>query len=434
MHWFDRPRAIVPRAFVAVWLVTAGNGCDSGPASIEVPRGTLELNPPTTTIAPGEVLVIPFLFSDGSDAPVPSPRLEWTSSDPGVALVDPHGAVTARAPGTTWIRARHDVSRDSLLLTVRPLRFRQVVAGDGWSCGLTPDGALYCWGRVMTGRVPDRSFPLRIAPELLLDRIALEEIDLCGFGTSGELYCARDNPQRTLQRVPGGPYQQVSSSGATTCGIDLAGSAFCGRWDFVAPGPIDVPPLNAIDIGDSFFQCGTTADGEAWCWGFNKFGELGNGTRVDSAVPVRAGFDLRFRQVEAGSSFTCGITVDDEMWCWGLVLYGAKEDSVALSPYRVSLPHPVTKIESGGFRRICALASGEVWCMGTRLMNPPQRIEGLPPLVDLSVGSSHGCGTTADQQAWCFGANFFGQLGNGTLDKATIGPPTRVADRAGRTP
>lgn len=426
---FDHPRAILP-ALLSAWLLTVAHGCDSGAGPTDPARGTLELNPPTDRIAPGEVLIIPFQFSDGSDT---SPIIlgEWSSSDPGVALVDRHGAVTALATGTTWIRAEHDGARDSLLLTVRPIRYRQIVAGHGWACGLTPEGALYCWGRVLPGGVHDRTFPLRIAPELLFDRLALEEIYLCAFGKAGDLYCDPNTGERTLQKVPGGPYLQVTSTGGMTCGITTAGSAFCGPRNFLAPGPIDVPPLAAIDMGGSLSQCGVTPDGEVWCWGLNWFGQLGNGDRVESAVPLRVETSLRFRQIEAGDGFTCGVTFDDEIWCWGLVLYGAPAQSVSLSPYPVFLPTPVNKIESGGFYGVCALTRGEVWCMGGPLLEPPHRIDGLPPLVDVSVGTGLVCGTTEDHEGWCFGANNFGQRGIGSLSE-TIAPPTRVADRSGR--
>jgi alpha-tubulin suppressor-like RCC1 family protein len=142
---------------------------------------------------------------------------------------------------------------------------------------------------------------------------------------------------------------------------------------------------------------------------------------------------LRFRQIESGYDFSCGITFDDEIWCWGIVLYGAPEDSISKVPYRVPLPQPVSKIEAGGYRKVCALVRGEVWCMGGQSQEPPHRIDGFPLLVDLSVGTGHICGTTEDQEGWCHGANNSGQRGNGSLS-GTSDPPTPVADRSGRAP
>ena len=439
MNGLKHFRLILP-ALLATALTAVDMGCDSGAAPTEVARGTLQLEPPTATIAPGEVLIIPFRLSDGS-APIPSVMPAWSSSDSGVALISPQGVATALAPGTTWITAEQDGGRDSLLLTVRSIRYRQIVAGDGWSCGLTLDAALYCWGRVLTGLVPERTFPLRIAPELRFDRLALEDLELCALQLTGDLYCARGTRVRTLEKQPGGPYLEISP-GAARCALTLTGSTVCGgsnlygnggigdfRHMIPFPSQVEVPPLAAVDAGSHYpHTCGRTPEGEVWCWGRNAYSELGDGTRRDSPSPVRMKTDLRFRQIEAGNDFTCGISHDREMWCWGVVLFGGPEESISKLPYRVSLPHPVSKIESGYFRSLCALAGGEVWCMGGLQRAAPHPIAGFPPLVDLSVGHGHVCGTTEDGEGWCSGSNIHGQRGNGSLDSPQ--QPTRVADRS----
>ena len=54
--------------------------------------------------------------------------------------------------------------------------------------------------------------------------------------------------------------------------------------------PVQLPGLESgvvsISVGD-FHACALTADGAVWCWGHNADGQLGNGTRVESMIPVR---------------------------------------------------------------------------------------------------------------------------------------------------
>src|SRR5262249_42139493 len=64
-------------------------------------------------------------------------------------------------------------------------------------------------------------------------------------------------------------------------------------------------------------NCALAADGSAWCWGMNSYGELGNGSQADSSRPVRVAGGLQFVSISAGRFHTCGVTREDVVWCWG---------------------------------------------------------------------------------------------------------------------
>ena len=63
--------------------------------------------------------------------------------------------------------------------------------------------------------------------------------------------------------------------------------------------------------------CGVVSGGEAWCWGFNFSGQLGDGSQTMRLSPVRVSGGLLFNSVTGGNSHTCGVTVDDVAYCWG---------------------------------------------------------------------------------------------------------------------
>jgi alpha-tubulin suppressor-like RCC1 family protein len=66
--------------------------------------------------------------------------------------------------------------------------------------------------------------------------------------------------------------------------------------------------------------CGLTAQGEAWCWGQNYGGELGDGTYSTAQVPVRVQATVRFASLTHRA--TCALTADGQAWCWGSNTFG----------------------------------------------------------------------------------------------------------------
>jgi alpha-tubulin suppressor-like RCC1 family protein len=72
--------------------------------------------------------------------------------------------------------------------------------------------------------------------------------------------------------------------------------------------------------------CALAADGGAWCWGSDVFGQLG-GRPVEpescpaaaacSTVPVPVAGEGRFVAVGAGGAHSCGLTADGTAYCWG---------------------------------------------------------------------------------------------------------------------
>src|SRR5690606_9509075 len=66
--------------------------------------------------------------------------------------------------------------------------------------------------------------------------------------------------------------------------------------------------------------CGLTFDGTAWCWGTNIQGRLGTiDPNPQVTAPSKVNTTLRFVQLAAHSTAisTCGLTADGKAWCWG---------------------------------------------------------------------------------------------------------------------
>lgn len=56
---------------------------------------------------------------------------------------------------------------------------------------------------------------------------------------------------------------------------------------------------------------------QLYCWGSNRYGQLGDGTTVFRRTPVAVAGGLRFKQVGAGTYHTCGRSSGDVAYCWG---------------------------------------------------------------------------------------------------------------------
>ncbi|HUQ15069.1 MAG TPA: hypothetical protein VM094_03370 [Gemmatimonadales bacterium] len=116
--------------------------------------------------------------------------------------------------------------------------------------------------------------------------------------------------------------------------------------------------------------CGFVETGDAYCWGANDFGALGNMSTNDSPVPVPVDGGLKFVQLIAGGfiGHTCGRTASDMAYCWGENAAGQVGDGTFIdrgSPSPVAGGHSFTSLDAG-FRHTCGRATtGTVYCWGS---------------------------------------------------------------------
>jgi alpha-tubulin suppressor-like RCC1 family protein len=227
--------------------------------------------------------------------------------------------------------------------------------------------------------------------------------------------------------MSGVPYFTVGESHA--CYLDTGGRAFCwgrnGNGELgngtTAASAVPVPVSGglafvAISAGSGGQTCALTAAGEAYCWGQNAGGQLGDGTRISRTAPVRVIGGATFSALHAGSS-TCGVTRAGGAFCWGP---GFGAGSFEGGPF-VGV--------AAGFLHSCALkATGEAVCRGYntdgRLGNPtaPELPGGQHPVVGghrfLSIATGPTgdgtCGVTVGGKAYCWGSSYLGSLGIGT--------------------
>jgi hypothetical protein len=190
----------------------------------------------------------------------------------------------------------------------------------------------------------------------------------------------------------------------------------------------------AIAAAESDHTCALTADGRAFCWGNNILGELGNGPAAGSRTPVEVGGGLRFASLAGGGWFTCGLLVDGAGLCWGSGARGRLGGGVlenAPAPRPVAGGLAFTSL-SAGWAHACGVTDDGAYCWGSgialgadagKYSLVPLPVSGDPGFLALDAGGDFSCALTGAGAAWCWGVNYYGQIGDGSTVSATAPTP-----------
>ncbi len=172
---------------------------------------------------------------------------------------------------------------------------------------------------------------------------------------------------------------------------------------------------------------------EVQCWGQNDVGQLGNGTNTQSVVPVTATGLTDVTSVAAGKRHTCAIKSDETLWCWGANNQGA----LGLGNYsNVNVPTltPLTGVMhvSTGVNQTCATKTDfTIWCSGGPTgdgtgngSNSFVQVSGITNGKMTASGEFTSCAALNDGTARCWGNNSFGRLGIGVMGGEYDAPQT----------
>lgn len=263
--------------------------------------------------------------------------------------------------------------------------------------------------------------------------VAAGGLHTCALGTDHRTYCwgARNVHQlggaagdpcvdhlctRPVRLPDTPPYSELAAGFDHTCGLE-GGQISCwgfNRWGQLGDDGVVVTPCpfqtftqcsaipQAVAIGHAMaavstanlYTCALTTDGTAFCWGRNDFGRLGTGDVEDRGRPVTVATASRFRAISAGYDHTCAVTLDGGAMCWG----------------------------RGG--------SGQLGTDGTSETLVPVTVAGADDLVDVGAGGTHTCALDGAGAVSCWGLGAGGRLGSGDTLSSAIPVQALVPEQA----
>ncbi len=349
-----------------------------------------------------------------------------------------------------------------------------IAAGNGHTCALTTAGAVQCWGKNAWGQMGDGSTTGKTAPQPVtglasgVTAIAARKEHTCAVAVAGAVQCWGRNyagqlgdgsttDKSTPQPVTGlaSGVAAIAAGEAHTCALTTAGAVQC--WGDNGNGQLgdgsttskSTPQLVtglasgvvAIASGD-YHACALTTGGAVQCWGYNGDGQLGDGSTTNKTTPQTVtGLASGVTAIAAGYGHTCALTAAGAVQCWGRNYEGQLGDGSttnASTPQSVTSPASAVAAIAAGANHTCALTSaGAVQCWGNNAWgqlgdgsttdnSTPQPVASLASgVAAIAAGEDHTCALTTAGAVQCWGSNFSGQLGNGSMTDRNL--PTHIA-------
>lgn len=300
-----------------------------------------------------------------------------------------------------------------------------VVLGFQFTCAITNQGDVYCWGNNNYGQVGEQPGSEVLAPNLAMPSEGDPAIGLftstssnfiCALKESGMLFCWGENSNKQIGE--GGEstnipqhillphnltFEDVKVGPSHVCGIANNSQLYCwgsnedGKLgigsenysNFDTPQVVQFPdnnPIEAIALAWDH-TCALDKSGNVLCWGSNSFAQLGNGNQLESNVPVYSSTPSNSKSIGiyADGWRSCAMMSDGSVFCWGDNVAGQIGDgsnSNRLQPTRVIFPI------------------------------------GLP-VTDFSMSWGHSCAILNESSVWCWGANG-GVLGDGSKEDSNM--------------
>jgi len=322
---------------------------------------------------------------------------------------------------------------------VTGVTFTQVVAGVEHSLGIGSDGNAYAWGRGSDGQLgigsspTSSSVPVRVLAGAVPSGVTFVSV---AAGTDFSLALGSDGNAYTWGR---NSYGQLGDGSTTSSSVPVQVSTGA------VPSGVT---FTSVAAGDNFSSA-VGSDGNVYAWGNNGYGQLGDGSTTSSLVPVQVSAGavpsgVTFTSVAAGYFHLLALGTDGNAYAWGGNFEGQLGDgstAQSLVPVQVSagaVPSGVsfTSVDAAAKHSMALGSDGNVYAWGynfygwlgdgstTSSSVPVQVSAGAVPsgvtFTSVAAGETHSLALGSDGNAYAWGSNFFGELGNNSTAQSSV--------------
>lgn len=229
-------------------------------------------------------------------------------------------------------------------------RWAAVSTGFGHTVAVKSDGTLWSWGTGSIGQLGDsttsdipRPTPRQVGTDTRWASVTAGFYHTLALKTDGTLWSWGYNG---IGQLGSGTFEPRSTPGRVGTGT---------TWAFVATGPAHTVAI--------------TTDGALWAWGDNTYGALGDGTTSDTPrlVPGRVGSDTRWASAAAGNGHSVAVRTDGTLWAWGYNFYGQLGDGTTVdrpSPTRVGTGVTWARVTTSHWHTAALRTDGSLWTWG----------------------------------------------------------------------
>ncbi len=187
----------------------------------------------------------------------------------------------------------------------------------------TPAFSEESWERMIEAEGPQRTFePGPVLPnEVPAEEAPAPREQPAQIDFPGETRGERPGAERV---TPMPPFYYVD---------EVKGAKFRGIKGADRPQLIDLPIYDQIAAGGGHSLALRRFGGTVWAWGYNKYGQLGDGTNIDKNKPVQVSGLTNVTVIAGLGNHSLVLKGDGTVWAWGYNFFGQLGDGTNIHKY-----------------------------------------------------------------------------------------------------
>lgn len=331
----------------------------------------------------------------------------------------------------------------------------KIASGDEHVCAITSANKLFCWGQNFHGQIGQgdlyntHKIPMAVDASSNYTLVSGASISTCGITSTGVLKCWGRNTSAPTIVDSGITYKSIAAGPDYNCGITTSDQLKC--WGDNSYGQLGLnnttaqPTPVVVNNGTTYKSisvarggwttCAITSSDALQCWGFNYYGQVGNGNTSDTLAPVVIDPGTNYKKVSTGYYITCALTVANKLKCWGTGYLGNGAYSSNLSnPTAIDVNTDYSDVSV--YSHICGLTmSNLIKCWGDNSegelgtgnfteAKSPTALLSAETFTSVTTGNKFTCGLKLNGSVLCWGKNASGQFGYGNAYSNRV--PTKV--------